>query len=440
MREPLSFTTSDRNKRPNRSGAATLNLVLAIAWRNLGRNRRRTSLVAGAIAFAVFLTVLFMSMQSGSYVVMTENATGFLTGHIQIQPQGYSDDPRLDVSLSDATAVTALVRNNRGVVEVAPRALSYVLASAGERSVGAQLAGVVPESELVLSSLPGFLVRGSYLTPEGESRASDGSIGFREEAYIGQLLARNLGLDVGDELIILGSQKRGGIATLVVIITGIFSSGQTEVDRSLIQIPLSTFQMAFDLQDEVHMLVVKTRNVNEIFQIANELATLLPFLRVQDWPLLLPELEQAISVDRMSGRLFYGMLLVMVIFSVVNTFIMMVFERTREFGVLLALGMRPWPIVSLLQIEAFWLCIVGIAGGLVVAAIAVAILGDLGIPLGDNAEIMKSLHLPDRIYPAFSWEANLASPIIMLFCIQVAAFFSSIRVLKMSPVLAMRSR
>ena len=253
-------------------------------------------------------------------------------------------------------------------------------------------------------------------------------------------MAQNLGLDIGDELILLGSQKRGGIATLVVIVTGIFSSGQTEVDRGLIQIPLSTFQLAFDLNDEVHMLVVKTRSVNEISQVAKELAESLPLLHVQDWPLLLPELEQAISVDRMSGRLFYGMLLVMVIFSVVNTFIMMVFERTREFGVLLSLGMRPWPIISLLQIEAFWLCTLGIAGGLIIAAIAVFILADVGIPLGDSAEIMKSFHLPDRIYPAFSMEANLASPVIMLVSIQIAALLSSIRILKMNPVLAMRAR
>lgn len=423
-----------------RSGIATFSLVLAIAWRNLGRNRRRTWLVAGAIAFSVFLTVFFMSMQTGSYSVMTENATGFLTGHIQIQAQGYSEDPRIDATLSEAQARTALVLNNRRVVEVAPRALSYVLASAGERSVGAQLVGVVPEAELVLSSLPGFLERGAYLAPESTPRSSDGDIGFREEAYIGKLLAQNLGLGVGDELILLGSQKQGGIATLVVIVTGIFSSGQTEVDRGLIQIPLSTFQAAFELTNEVHMLVVKTRNVNETSQVAKELAVSMPLLHVQDWPLLLPELEQAISVDQMSGRLFYGMLLVMVIFSVVNTFIMMVFERTREFGVLLSLGMRPWPIVSLLQIEAFWLCMLGIAGGVIIAAIAVFILGDVGIPLGDNAEIMKTFHLPDRIYPAFSLDANLASPIIMLVCIQIAAFLSSIRVLKMNPVMAMRSR
>jgi len=180
--------------------------------------------------------------------------------------------------------------------------------------------------------------------------------------------------------------------------------------------------------------------VDESSQVAQELAASMPSLHVQDWPLLLPELEQAIAVDKVSGRLFYGMLLVMVIFSVVNTFIMMVFERTREFGVLLSLGMRPWPIVSLLQIEAFWLCMLGIIGGLILAAITVLILGNVGIPLGDNAELMKTFHLPDRIYPAFSLDANLASPIIMLVSIQIAAFVSSIRVLRMNPVMAMRSR
>ncbi len=425
---------------PDRSIARTVPLVLAIAWRNLGRNRRRTWLVGGAIAFAIFLTVFFMSLQTGSYVVMTENATGFLTGHIQVQAPGYSEDPRMETTFSNAASVRAQVLANTNVIEAAPRALGYILASAGERSVGAQLVGVLPEAELALSSLPGFLVSGAYLSPESDPGALNESSGFREEAFIGQVLARNLGLSVGDELVLLGSQKRGGVATLVLIVSGIFSSGQTEVDRAVIQIPISTFQQAFELDDEAHVLAVKTRDVEQIAQVREELATTLPTLHVLDWPSLLPELDQAITVDRLGGRLFYGMLLIMVVFSVVNTFIMMVFERTREFGVLLSLGMRPWPIVGLLQVEALWLCLLGIIGGIAMAAITVIVLGEIGIPLGDSAELMKNFHLPDRMYPAFSIEANLISPIILLVLIQIAALFSSLRVLRMDPVLAMRSR
>ena len=425
---------------PDRLNARTVPLVLSIAWRNLGRNRRRTWLVGGAIAFAVFLTVLFMSLQSGSYGVMTENATGFVTGHIQVQAPGYSEDPRIETTFANASVVRAQVLRNANVIAAAPRALSYILASAGERSIGAQLVGVLPEAELELSSLPGFLVSGAYLSVKSDPGHLNENTGFREEAFIGQVLARNLGLQVGDELVLLGSQKRGGVATLVLIVSGIFSSGQTEVDRALIQIPLSTFQQAFELEDEAHVLAVKTRDVEQIAQVREKLVTALPALHVLDWPLLLPELEQAITVDRLFGWLFYGMLLVMVVFSVVNTFIMMVFERTREFGVLLSLGMRPWPIVGLLQVEALWLCLLGIFGGIVIAAITVIVLGEVGIPLGDSAELMKNFHLPNRMYPAFSVAANLISPIILLVLIQIAALFSSLRILRIDPVLAMRSR
>ncbi|MBV1907003.1 MAG: FtsX-like permease family protein [Pseudomonadales bacterium] len=431
-----------------RSVLNTLLLIMSIAWRNLGRNRRRTGLVASAVAFSILLTVFFMSLQTGSYAVMTENATGFLAGHIQIQAKGYAEEARLETTFAGVQELLKQVRELPAVLAVTARAQTYALASVGERSVGVQIMGVNSAAELVLSTLPGFVVEGSYMglgDPAIKNAQLEGSLSLNGEplteqvpAYIGSVLARNLGLALGEELILLGSQKRGGIATLVLVVTGIFSTGQTEVDRALVQIPLPTFQEIFNLHDEAHMLVIKGRDISQVGLLRRELNDKFPGLYVQSWFQLLPEIEQAMALDRISGYFFYGILLVMVVLSVVNTFIMMVFERTKEFGVLLALGMRPWAIVGLLQIEALWLCLLGIALGLVLAAFVVFVLGSIGIPLGDNAELMKAFHMPDRAYPQFSLIANLISPFFMLIFIQLAAFFSSIRVLKMRPALVMR--
>jgi ABC-type lipoprotein release transport system permease subunit len=397
----------------------------ALAWRNLWRNPRRTWLTAGGVAFAVWLLVASVSLQDGSFEVMIDNSARLLTGHVQLQHPDYQDDPALEHVLQDATELAARAARHPHVTAVLPRTSSFALMSAGERSFGAQVMGVDPAAEAPASSLPTMTVAGRYLERPGE-------------AFLGAALARNLDVGVGDELVLLGTAREGGVAVAAADVVGIYATGQPELDRALAQIHIDDFRSGWNLEgDTVHTLALLVDRVAASGAVAADLAA--PGRAALDWRALLPEAEQTVELKRVSTRLFFALIALIVTFSVVNTFMMIVFERTREFGMLMALGMRPGAIVRQLAIEAGWLALLGIGLGLTASAALVSALTVSGIPLpADAAEIMARYNMPDRMYPQFSfWAAGFAA-MAMLLGIQVAVLVPALRVLRLKPVEALR--
>ena len=405
-------------------------LVSAIAWRNLWRNARRTWLTIGGIAFAVLLLLVVRSIQNGMFTMMIDSGTRLLSGHVQIQHPEYEADPSLRHTIADASAVARRVAMLPHVAAVGQRASAHALVSFGERSYGAQVMGVEPAAETALSTLPSSLRGGRYVQ------------NFRD-AVVGAGLARDLEAKVGDEIVVLGSTRDGTVAAMSATLVGVFETGIADVDRSVVQVPLPAFQEAFGLGDEAQAIVVRLDDIDRIDAFvaagAGVVAGAGDRLRWLSWRDLMPEVVQMIQLKRVSTSLFFAILSLLVTFSAFNTFVMTVFERRREFGVLLAVGMKPARILTMVEIEALCLATLGIAIGLVLGLAIVAIVGRVGIPLGQaGAQLLHSFHLPDRLYAVLSPDGLLLGPILMLVVIPLAAFIPALRILRLKPIDAMR--
>jgi ABC-type lipoprotein release transport system permease subunit len=214
-----------------------------------------------------------------------------------------------------------------------------------------------------------------------------------------------------------------------------------ELDRSLLVAPIATVRDGFGLADEAHTLALRLRSPDDAEAVAQQLAALVPQgAVVRPWQAVMPELKQAIDVDKIGGQLMYGIIMMLVMFSVVNAFIMTIFERTREFGMMLAIGMRPRTIIGMLQWEALFLWMLGvlIGGGLAVALIFW--IADVGIYLGEDMQAYaKQFYMPARLYPGFSSEVLLVAPVVMLLGTQLAALLPGLRIHRIRPVVALRS-
>ncbi|MFM8354332.1 MAG: hypothetical protein ACKOBM_05450, partial [Gammaproteobacteria bacterium] len=214
-----------------------------MAWRNLWRNRRRTLLSAGSIAFAVALLAFAMAQQIGSYALMIDNATALMTGQLQIQRPGFLDEPRIERTLPDGAALRARVAAVPGVAAATERVQAFVLVAAGERSVAAQVLGVDPVREGAVSRLPVLLAAGRFLAAptnghDDRSNVAEAGASPAEpvpvELVVGVALARNLGVTLEDELVLLGTDPTGSVAALVGRVTGLLETGQAELDRGLL--------------------------------------------------------------------------------------------------------------------------------------------------------------------------------------------------------------
>ena len=405
-------------------------LFAVVAWRNLWRNPRRTWLTAGGIAFATALVVFSTSIQVGSYAGMIDTATRLVSGHIQVQHPEFQDDPRIRYSLPDGVELAERLAHLPGVAGAAPRAEVFALLSTEERSFGGLVLGVDPDRERQVSDLPGTLVQGEYLQDP-------------EDAFIGAALARNLGISLNDEILVLGTGKEGSVGALALTVGGIFETGNTELDRSLILVRLGALQEGFDLGDEVHRVLVAADSISNIDEVARSIElTLGDGYRTLKWSALMPEIDQGIQIDWVSAQLMYSLLLILVTFAIVNTFMMTVFERTREFGMLLAIGMRPASIMGMLQVEAIAMWAIGASIGLAVAMSVIAWLSQTGIAFGEMAEGMEEISanyfMPERMYPGFASGPIVTTPAVLGIATLAAAFGTSLRLRRIRPVEALR--
>ncbi|MBW2594863.1 MAG: ABC transporter permease [Deltaproteobacteria bacterium] len=403
-----------------------------MAWRNIWRNPRRSILTISAIAFASVLLVFMLSWQFGSYDTMINSAVKIHTGHLQVQARGYNDKKSIRLVVSDPAAVGNVLDDTPEVAAHTCRATAFSLVSSSERTYGVMVVGIDPVREAGVSTLKKMIRQGSYLSEDDT-----------DQALVGELLARNLKVGLGDELVVLGQGRDGSVAATVVKVKGIYRSGMDEFDRSSINIPLKNFQDVYAMRGAVHEVVALGKSLEYVPEIKKAVAAGIEdignegHLVVLDWMELMPGLIEAIQMDLYSGFIFYLILIVVVAFSILNTFLMAIFERTREFGVLLAIGTTPGRLSKLLLIESTIMTIAGIVVGIIAGSLVTGYFQVHGIVISGTSELMRQFGLPERMYPQLSMLSASIGPAAVLVITFLTALYPALKVRRLRPVEAM---
>ncbi|MDE0348712.1 MAG: ABC transporter permease [Gammaproteobacteria bacterium] len=417
--------------------------LVTMAWRNLWRVPRRTWLTAGGVAFAILFVVFLRSMHAGAFGAAINLVTERMSGHVQVQHPEYLDDPRMRHTVEGLSAVTEALAGHPDVRAVAPRGIGFALVSAEseseERSFGAQVLGIDPAVE--------FATVSQRALPGGRALERAG------EGFLGSVLARNLGAEVGDSVLLLGTGREGGVAAIAVTLVGIFESGVADLDRSVMMVHLDDFAGAFGLEDEAHVVAVLGQDAADAQAFAASIARSIESIesvesaasagaaRVLPWQEIQPQLAQLVVVKDTIGFTLAGMLTVIVTFVVVSAFVMTVFDRTAEFGMLKAIGMPPAAIFRMVQFEGLWMSLLGVALGLAAALAVVSAVAAVGVPVsefGDLAGMYKRLNLPDTLIPAFATRDALLIAGVMIAVVQFAAAVPAPRIWRLSAVDALR--
>jgi len=406
-------------------------LSLNMAWRNIWRHKRRTWLTATAMIFSNVLLVFMISLQFGSYDMMIENTLKAFSGHLQVQAEGYQDNPKLRTSIADIGALTAELRDALPRAHVTERATAFALASSEQRSFGIQLIGVQPRTEQQVSSIPGLVSRGRYLQGNGSA-----------EIVVGAAMARNLKVDLGSEVTLMGSGRDGSFAAGIVEVVGIFESGSPEMDRAFAEVPLAYFQDTFAMRNHGNVIAIAVAQLDQVpaaVRAARERIRGHGGLVVLDWEALHPGLKQAIQADLSSAWFMYGVLIVLVAFSVLNTQLMSVMERTREFGVISALGVRPRRLAGLVLLETALMALIGLAIGLALGWLVSYYFNVNGFSYPGMQEVAARYNLPGKMYPSITLGTMLLGPVVVFaFCL-LAAVYPALRLFRLRPVDAMRA-
>ena len=400
-------------------------MLMSLAWRNIWRQPVRTALTLLSMALAAMLLVFMLSFQLGVYDTMKGNALRLLDGFAQIQPEGYAEDPDIEKVIADPDAVAAKALDLPGVTAVAPRATGYVILANGVRSYGAAVIGVDPQKETTVTSLPGTVREGRYLQP-----------GDKDAVVVGSVLARNLKLKLGDRMTLIGSGRDGSVAADSLEVVGLFDTGMPDLDRQIAQMPLSRFDETFAMQGAVNYLALIGPTLGAVdaeipalrAQAAGE------NLAVRDWAELQPAVKQGIDLDFSTGILFYVSLVVVVIFIILNTLLMSVLERTREFGMLLAIGMRPSRAGRMVWIELVLLAVIGNVIGIVLGGGLALYFQSTGIAFEGLEGMLAQFGLSDKLYPVLSLTSAFAGPLAIVLSVIAVGIIPYRHILKLNPV------
>jgi len=405
-------------------------MIVSLAWRNIWRQPTRTWLSLIGMAFTSMLLVFVLSFQLGSYDTMKASMLQISDGFGQFQPVGYKDDPDMEKVIENPAEIIAEIRAIEGISGVTERGNGFGLLANEERTFAAAVMGIDPVNEGQVTTLTGKVTSGRPLALDDEN-----------VIVIGDGLARNLKVGLGDPVTMLGSGTDGSVAADVLTVVGIFKSGVPELDRQIAQMPIGRFKETFVMDGAAHAILVRSEELPAVEKAEQDLIAIAEKHGVVylNWQELRPEVQQMINIDFYTAVMMYATLVVVVVFIILNTLYMSVLERTREFGVLMAVGMKPHQIGRMVWMEMIFLTMVGAGIGIALGMVLTGILENTGIAIDmeGTEEIYAQWGLPSKFYPEMTVGRVLAGPAAMVGLIALLGIIPYRRVMSLKPVKAM---
>ncbi len=402
-------------------------MIFTLAWRNIWRQRRRTIFGLAAVAVTTVVVVFLPSFQAGSYSGMVNAYLGLLDGYAQIQLPGYLHTPAMRESFEIPAPLRETLRELPAGVDASERGIAYVLMSSEARSLGAQVIGVAPQAERRISTIPSDLVSGVYLEKD-------------DQIVLGETLARNLRVAEGDAVTLLGVGRDGSLAADILTVGGLFRSGMPDLDRQLAEITLDRFDRTFAMNGFRHAVVIGGNGSPTDRRAIERLrpAVAMQGLALRDWTELQPGLHAAIELDVIAAVLVYVVLVSVVVLSLFNTILMSVLERTREFGMLMALGVRPGLLSRIVWAETGIIAVLGVSIGLFGGALLTTWLSRTGIDFPSVQAVFERYGMSSTIYPELTPLTLLGGPAAIAAALVTAGFLPAFRIRKLNILSAMR--
>ncbi len=400
---------------------------LRMAWRNLWRNKKRTLIAGASVFFAVFLAVGMSSVQFGSHDYMIHTAVSFYTGHIQIHGRNYWEKHSLDQSMDLDTAFMSAVRSLPHVLHAVTRFETAALVSHGTLTKVSPVIGIDPVRESAMTGLGRRVIRGTPL------------LGWNEGIIIAEGLARLLKVDVGDSIVVYGQGYQGVTAGGIIRIASIVKFPLDELNNAMLYLSLDAAQELFSAPGRITAISLLLDSDDAADEEAAALRAMTDGSKeVMTWREMMPELLQAIAADNGGTVIMLLILYVVIGFGIFGT-VMMTAERSREFGITIALGMKRWRLMSVTVIEALIISLMGAVAGIAVSIPLVVYFYHHPIQLGgDYAKAMMAYGFEPIIPFSVDPMVFIIQGIIVFALGAFSALYPIIILRKLEPVRAMR--
>lgn len=333
--------------------------IYKMAWRNLWRRKRRTYITAFSIGFGVMLSVTFTGTGDYGYTKMINTSTTMGFGHVTIQPRGYNETPALDKRLINADKIRTNLLKMPGVNDVVVRIMGQAMLASANKSIGGMFIGIDPAQESgEVNLFFRSIVKGRIFSEKND-----------RGALVGSKVAEKLNLGIGKKLVYTTTDVTGEIVSEIARVSGIFKTGVNEVDGSMILLPIDRVRTTLSYgADDATLVAVVIDDQRKAEKMRDKIAAVegSPFIEVLSWQQTQTELAGIIRLDKSGNYIIQVLVGLLIAAGILNTLLMSVMERTREFGVMMAVGMSPATLFRLVVMESIWLAILGVVVGVII--------------------------------------------------------------------------
>ncbi|MDQ6998621.1 MAG: ABC transporter permease [Mariprofundus sp.] len=399
--------------------------MLALAWRNVLRNGRRSLITISAVALGLASLIFLWGFNDGVHNTMMRNLQQVIVGSVQIHAEGFFHHPKLVKTVPDAPSVINIIKES-GVDQYAYRLRTFALAAGRETSEGLILLGIEPEMEGRTTRIDQKVDRGRFLHNNEEAAC-----------VLGETTARNLNLTLGDDVVLLTEDLYGSLAAEKLTLVGIISSGEMGIDRGLAIIPLGFMQQMTGMQGRYSEIVLQLPTdqlESTTAQLKQALAAKSASYEVLRWYDMYPMMKQWVELENAFYYIFLSIVLVIIAAGIMNTVLMSMLERMREFGVMMALGCGRVKMAGMVVAESLLLGVAGILLGALIGLALVYYFQTAGIDLSGQMDSMARFYINPVIHTEIDSEHLWDTVLAVLGATLVAAIWPSIRVARLEPV------
>ncbi len=403
-------------------------MLIEIAWKNIWRNKKRSIVILTAIALGLSGGIFSTGIMVGIAESMVNNAIDGDLAHIQIHTKAFKDNPLIQNSIPGADTVIQQLRSLVGMKGVSGRVKIEGMASSPATNSGVEIVGIAPKAEASVTSIAGKIMEGSYLDSSN-----------RNSVIIGKKLAEKLNLRVRSKLVLSFAGRDGSIIYGAFRIAGLFETESALFDKSRVFALDEDMTRLLGGSPTVHEIAIRLVQGQSMPEALSSIRSAYPHLVVESWKDLAPELKLTAELTNVTMLFFLAIILFGLLFGITNTMLMSVLDRIREFGMVMAIGMKRKRVFAQIILETIFLSLSGSGIGMALGVIVLSITQHTGINLSVFAEGLSIYGISSMLYPSVPLELYFELGVLIVLTALGAAVYPGIKATRLKPAEAIRT-
>lgn len=397
-------------------------MLTKIASRNIWRSKKRSLIIIIAVSIGLWAGIFIMAFYNGMIEQRINSAIAGELSHIQLHHPEFTKEYEIKYYLPEGKKILETIGKDSKTKATAGRIILKGMIASASGSSGITINGVMPAEEQALTNLSGKIIKGNYFNPQKNN-----------EIILSEKIRKKLKLDLNKKTILTFQDKEGNLASAAFRITAIYKTTNTPYDDSNVFVKITDIDSLAGIPNEINEIAVLLPSNQLLDESQENLKQKFPGTEIKNWMEIAPELGLTVSVGDQMVFIFMGIILLALAFGIVNTMMMAVLERTREIGMLLALGMNKFKIFMMILLETFFLILAGCPVGILLAFTTIGITQRTGINFSRFSDVYSSFGYSSIIYPSLTSRQFVIIMLLVLLTALFSALFPARRALQLNP-------